>query len=471
MLLFIGFANEGLTVDSQIIPLSGLRIADDIGGTLPPPPAFNVMTKPRGAICNLDCQYCYFLAKENLYPGSGFRMSDEVLETYTRQYIQSQNVPEVNFAWQGGEPTLMGLDFYRKAVSLQGRYRKPGMRIRNSLQTNGTLLDDAWCQFFHDHEFLIGLSLDGPRHMHDAYRVDKGGQPTFERVMRAVNLLKKHRVEFNILTTVHAANAPYPLEVYRFLRDDVGTQFIQFIPIVERDNDTGYQEGESVTRRSVTGRQYGQFLVGIFDEWVRRDVGKVYVQLFDVALGVWYGQRAGLCVFEETCGLGLALEHNGDLYSCDHFVEPRYWLGNIQDVEMNALIGSEKQAGFGLDKRDSLPHYCQECEVRFMCNGGCPKNRILTTPDGEPGLNYLCEGYRTFFNHIDRPMKIMAGLLRIQRPPADIMKVLEDEPSPSPDSGSRTPSRKRRRRSSRRGNQPGFTPNGSQSEPSAGRRG
>ncbi len=454
-------------MDSQIFPLSGLRIAEDIGDELSPPPAFNVMTKPRGAICNLDCQYCYFLAKEDLYPGSGFRMSEDMLETYTRQYIQAQRVPEVNFAWQGGEPTLMGLDFFHKAVALQSKYRKPGMRILNSLQTNGTLLDDAWCQFFHDHEFLIGLSLDGPRRLHDAYRVDKGGRPTFERVMRAVEFLKKHRVEFNILTTVHAANAPYPLEVYHFLRDEVGTQFIQFIPIVERDNDTGYQEGNSVTSRSVTGRLYGQFLIEIFDEWVRRDVGKVYVQLFDVALGVWFGQRAGLCVFDETCGLGLALEHNGDLYSCDHFVEPRHWLGNIQDVEMSELIGSEKQARFGLHKRDSLPRYCQECEVRFICNGGCPKNRILATPEGEPGLNYLCEGYKAFFTHIDRPMKIMAGLLRIERPPADIMKVLADE---SPPAVVAKPARKRHRRSSGRETQSGESLADSQNAPSAGKK-
>jgi uncharacterized protein len=454
-------------VDSKIIPLSGLRIAEDIGGKLPPPPAFHVMTKPRGAICNLDCQYCYFLAKENLYPGSGFRMSEDMLETYTRQYIQAQRAPEVNFAWQGGEPTLMGLDFYRKAVSLQNKHRKSGMRILNSLQTNGTLLDDDWCQFFHDHEFLIGLSLDGPQRLHDAYRVDKGGRPTFERVMRGVEFLKKHQVEFNILTTVHAANAPYPLEVYRFLRDEVGTQFIQFIPIVERDNDTGYQEGNSVTRRSVTGRQYGQFLVEIFDEWVRRDVGQVYVQLFDVALGVWFGQRAGLCVFDETCGLGLALEHNGDLYSCDHFVEPHHWLGNIQDVEMSELIGSEKQARFGLSKRDSLPRYCQECEVRFICNGGCPKNRILATPDGEPGLNYLCEGYKAFFTYIDRPMKIMAGLLRIERPPADIMKVLADG---SPPVEIAKPAPKRHRRSNGRKTQTGVGLDHSQSAPSAGKK-
>lgn len=384
------------------------------------PAAFHVMTKPRGAICNLDCTYCYFLSKERLYPGSGFRMTSALLERYVRQYIEAQRVPEVTFAWQGGEPTLMGLDFYREAVALQEKYRRPGMRILNTLQTNGVLLDDDWCRFFHEHGFLIGLSLDGPRELHDAYRVDRGGQGTFDRVMRGVSLLKKHRVEFNILTTIHAANADHPLEVYRFLRDEVGTRFIQFIPIVERDNDTGFQEGEAITDRSVTARQYGDFLIAIFEEWIRRDVGKVYVQMFDVALAAWAGLPPGLCVFAETCGTALALEHTGDLYACDHYVEPRYLLGNIQEIPLAELVASEPQRQFGLAKRDTLPRYCLECEVRFVCNGGCPKDRVLTTPDGEPGLNYLCAGYRAFFNAIDRPMRYMAAELRAGRAPANV---------------------------------------------------
>ena len=263
------------------------------------PAAFHVMLKPRGAICNLDCKYCYFLSKEDLYPESNFRMSDEALENYTRQYIEAQSVPEVTFAWQGGEPTLMGLDFFRLAVESQEKYRKPGMKINNALQTNGVTLDEEWGQFLHEHDFLIGISIDGPLRLHDFYRVDKGGKPTFDRVMAGVEILKKHKVEFNILTTVHAANADHPLEVYRFFRDEVGAQFFQFIPIVERDNDTGFQEGEKVTERSVTGRQYGDFLVAIFDEWVRRDVGRVFVQIFDVALAAWVGERPGLCIFEE----------------------------------------------------------------------------------------------------------------------------------------------------------------------------
>jgi len=380
------------------------------------------MTKPRGAVCNLDCKYCYFLKKEELYPGVELRMSDDVLESYTRQYIEAQRVPEVTFAWQGGEPTLMGLEFFERAVEFQKKHRKPGMKVINALQTNGTILDDEWCAFFKEHDFLIGLSLDGPRKLHDKYRVDKGGKASFDRVMEGLDFLKKHQVEFNILTTVHAGNVEHPLDVYRFLRDEVGTQFIQFIPIVERKNDSGYQEGFKVTKRSLTGKGYGQFLIAIFDKWLRQDVGRVYVQIFDIALGVWYGQRAGLCIFEETCGLALAMEHNGDLYSCDHYVEPNFFLGNIDQENLMDLVASDEQSQFGSAKRDRLPRYCQECEVRFICNGGCPKNRIRRTPDGEEGLNFLCQGYKTFFNHIDEPMKVMVQLLRTGRPPADVMK-------------------------------------------------
>ncbi len=393
------------------------------------PPAFHIMTKPRGAICNLDCAYCYFLSKELLYPGSRFRMSNDLLEEYIRQYIEAQHVPEVTFAWQGGEPTLMGLDFFRLAVSYQQKYRRPEMRIYNALQTNATRLDDDWCQFFQEQDFLIGVSLDGPQELHDMYRIDKGGNATFDHVMAGIALLKKHKVAFNILTTVHAANAEHPLEVYRFLRDDVGVQFIQFIPIVERDNQTGFQEGDRITPRSVTGEQYGRFLSAIFDEWVRRDVGRIFVQIFDEALTAWMGNRPGLCIFGETCGTALAMEHNGDIYSCDHYVEPKHKLGNMQFIPLAKLVGSEQQRRFGQAKRDTLPHYCLECEVRFICNGGCPKDRTLTTPDGEPGLNYLCAGYKAFFKHIDRPMKMMVQELRAHRPPANIMYYLAQEES------------------------------------------
>jgi uncharacterized protein len=385
----------------------------DTGATAATPSTFHVMVKPRGPICNLNCAYCYYLSKERLYPVSDFRMADEVLEVFTCQYIEAQRVSEVTFGWQGGEPTLMGLDFFRRVVELQEKYRKPGMRIQNALQTNGTLMDGEWCRFFREQGFLIGLSLDGPRKLHDACRLDKGGHPSFDRVMAGLALLKQHGVEFNILATVHAANADCPVEVYRFLRDEAGARFIQFIPIVQR-------EGERVVQRSVKPNQYGDFLIAIFDEWVRRDVGRVFVQIFDTALAAWMGQRPGLCVFEETCGAALVLEHNGDLYVCDHFVEPRYRLGNILETSLVELVGSQQQRRFGLAKRDTLPVTCRECEVRFVCNGGCPKNRLQ-------GVNYLCEGYRAFFTHVDEPMRFMAAELRAGRPPANIMLHLMQE--------------------------------------------
>lgn len=391
------------------------------GNASSPPFAYQVMLKPRGPVCNLSCDYCYYLSKERLYPGSRFRMSDELLEEFVRQYIETQETPEITFAWQGGEPLLMGLDFYRKAVEFQYRYAPQGTRIVNAFQTNGLLLDDEWGTFLHDHGFLVGLSLDGPEEVHDAFRTDRGGEPTWSKVMAGLECLDRHQVECNILTCVHAANMDHPLEVYRFLRDEAGAWFIQFIPVVERDNESGYQEGDSITDRSVTGERYGSFLTSVFDEWVRNDVGEVFVQLFDVALAAWYGMRPPLCIFEETCGRALVMEHNGDLYACDHFVEPRHLLGNIADNPMIDLVRSERQREFGQAKLESLPRYCRECEVRFVCNGGCPKNRVLETPDGEPGLNWLCEGYRAFFRHIDPAMRFMVGELQAGRPPANIM--------------------------------------------------
>jgi uncharacterized protein len=348
-------------------------------------------------------------------------MSDDLLEEYIRQYIDAQRTPEVTFAWQGGEPTLMGLDFFKRAVELQHALKKPGTRITNALQTNGTTLDDEWCAFFHDHGFLIGLSMDGPADLHDAYRVDKGGKPTHQSVMRGLRLLQQHSVEFNILTTVHSANAPHPLKVYRTLRDVVGAKFIQFIPIVERHGEAGRQRGGRLTARSVSARQYGRFLISVFDEWVRHDVGTVYVQLFDVSLAAWTGRSPGLCTFMETCGSALAMEHNGDLYACDHYVEPGHLLGNISEVPMAEMVLSEQQRAFGESKRSTLPPYCTECEVRFICNGGCPKNRTMRTPDGDPGLNHLCKGYKAFFAHIAGPMRFMANELHSRRAPANIM--------------------------------------------------
>jgi uncharacterized protein len=405
------------------------------------PAAYHILAKPTGAACNLNCTYCFFLSKEMLYPGSHFRMSDEVLETYIRQLLESHRVPQVSVSWQGGEPTLMGLEFYRRSIEFVEKYRRPDQTISYTIQTNGTQLDDEWCAFLKKHDFLVGLSVDGPREIHDTYRVDRGGRGSFDRVMRGWERLRAHQVEVNILCTVHAANVRRPLEVYRFFRDELGAQFLQFIPIVERataetlpladqgwgEGDTGQrtlytQEGQMITHRSVKPKQYGNFLIEIFDEWVRHDVGRVYVQLFDASLANWAGTPAGICVYTETCGQALALEHTGDLYACDHFVEPGYLLGNIQDTHMIELAASERQIKFGRDKRDALPRFCRECEVRFACHGGCPRNRFLKTPQGEPGLNYLCAGYKLLYKHINEAMGIMANLLRQNRAPAEIMR-------------------------------------------------
>ena len=391
------------------------------------PPRIHVLSKPTGAICNLDCSYCFFLDKEELYPGSKFRMTDELLETYIRQLIEAHKTPEVTVAWQGGEPTLMGVDFFRKAIAYQEKYRKPGMTFENTLQTNGTLLNDEWCEFFKENNYLIGLSLDGPRELHDANRVDKKGGPTFYRVMRGLRLLQKHGVEYNILTTVNRVNSQHPLEVYRFLRDEVKTTWIQFIPVVERINEDGktlYQQGTTVSENSVLPEQFGNFLTTIFDEWVRKDVGKIFVQTFEAAVRSWLNMPTGMCFFSPTCGSGVALEHNGDLYSCDHFVEPDYLLGNIQEHSMAELVGRDRQFKFGQDKLNTLPKYCRECEVRFACHGECPKHRFIHTPDGEPGLNYLCAGYKQFFTHIDEPLKIMVDLFNKGRAAEEVMQKL-----------------------------------------------
>jgi len=404
------------------------------------PPRIHVLAKPTGAACNLACAYCFFLDKELLYPGSHFRMSDEVLETYIRQLIEAQRSSQVTVAWQGGEPTLMGLEFFRRAIGFQNKYRRPGMRriqdmrFENTMQTNGTLLDDEWCEFFKENDYLIGISIDGPRHLHDTYRLDKGGGPTFDRVMRGLRLLQKHGVEYNILVAVNRTNADYPLEVYRFLRDEAKTTWIQFIPVVERIDEQGrtfLQQGTRLSERSVQPGQLGRFLIQIFDEWVRHDVGRMYVQTFEAAVRNWLRlPSSGMCVFEETCGLGLALEHNGDLYSCDHFVEPDYLLGNIQETPMVEMVASEKQRKFGRDKRDTLPRTCRECDVLFACHGECPKNRFRSTPSGESGLNYLCAGWKAFFHRIDQPLQMMAVLLRTGRAASEIMTIMagkEDE--------------------------------------------
>jgi uncharacterized protein len=402
-------------------------------------PAYHVMTKPIGPICNLDCKYCFYLEKESLYPKTeSFRMSDSVLEKYIQEYIESQQVPEVSFAWQGGEPTLMGLAFFEKVVQLQAKY-SGGKKIFNALQTNGTLLDDAWCSFFKKNQFLIGISIDGPREVHDFYRVDKKDGPTFDSVMNGILLLKKHQVEFNTLTVVNKINSQKPLEVYRFLKE-IGSGFIQFIPLVERNADKNAKEeglwlaspphpestedSNRVTSWSVQAKQYGEFLVQIFDEWVRCDVGKVFVQMFDVALGNWMGRGGGLCLFSERCGGALAMEHNGDLYSCDHYVYPKYKLGNIMNQSLGSLVNSDVQSEFGNAKADTLPKYCRECEVRPLCHGECPKHRFIETPDGESGLNYLCSGYKKFFKHVSPYLKTMSNLIHAHRAPAEIMAMI-----------------------------------------------
>lgn len=380
------------------------------------PSAFEVMAKPTGAICNLDCEYCFFLSKESLYPGAEWRMSDELMETYISQLLESQRGDRVTIVWQGGEPTMMGLPFYRRMMELVEQYRPPHMHIEHAMQTNGTLLDDAWCEFLKQHNVLVGLSVDGPAHLHDRYRVDKGGKPTHARVVAGYELLRRHEVDVNLLCTVNSANSEHPLEVYRYFRDVLQADFLQFIPIVER-------EGDGVSMRSVRPAAWGSFLNTIFDEWVTRDVGKVFVQSFDVALGMWLGMPASLCVFAETCGNGLALMHNGDLYSCDHFVDPEHRLGNIGERHMLELVALPQQRQFGLDKRDGLTRKCRDCTVLFACRGECPKNRFTSNELGEDAHNYLCDGYYAFFTHIDGPMRAMATLLRQGRPAEEIMSL------------------------------------------------
>jgi len=397
--------------------------------------AFHVMTKPIGPVCNLDCTYCFYLEKEKLYPGTkDWAMPDEVLERYVREYIAAQPGEEAHFAWQGGEPTLLGVEFFRKVVALEQKHAG-GKTIHNALQTNGTLIDDAWGEFLAKERFLVGISIDGPREMHDHYRVDKGNAPTFDRVMRGLAKLKGHGVEYNTLTVVNRYNAQFPEEVYAFLKE-IGSGFMQFIPVVERAAAEPGRDGlvliepaidsagAKVTEWSVEPLQYGRFLARIFDEWVVKDVGKYYVQQFDVSLESWLGLEQSLCVFRRTCGSAMAMEHGGDLYSCDHFVYPEHKLGNVMETKLAEMAGSAQQRKFGRDKNDTLPRMCRTCDVRFACNGECPKHRFARTPDGEAGLNYLCAGYKHFFHHIDPYMRFMAAELQAGRPPANIMRLV-----------------------------------------------
>ncbi|MGS0685598.1 anaerobic sulfatase maturase [Nakamurella sp. GG22] len=418
------------------------------GMLLPPgaPRAFHLLAKPTGAVCNLDCTYCFFLSKEMLYPGSRFRMADDLLEIYLRQLIEAHaHSAEVVVGWQGGEPTMMGLDFFRRSVELAETMRLPGQRLVYTIQTNGTLIDDDWAAFFAENGFLVGLSIDGPREIHDTYRVNKAGRGSFDKVMAGLAALQRHGVEWNALTTVHSANQRAGREIYRFLTDQCEARYLQFIPIVERTTrallpitDVGWgdgvrdrplyvQDGDLVTDRSIAPDGFSRFMIDVFEEWKRRDIGTVYVQMFDVALANWYGETPSLCVHSETCGLAVTLEHTGDLYSCDHFVEPQYKLGNIREHRLIDLIVLPQQQAFGRDKRESLPQYCLDCDVRFACHGGCPKDRFTTTPDGRSGLNYLCPSYRGFFTHIRPAMADMTALLRAGGAPASLMSIYTAE--------------------------------------------
>jgi uncharacterized protein len=403
------------------------------------PPGFHLLAKPSGSTCNIDCTYCFFLSKEALYPNEKSRMAAATLEEYIRQLLESHRTPDVTVAWQGGEPTLMRREFFERAVEVVEKYRRPGQTVLHTFQTNGILLDDDWCAFFKKHGFLVGLSVDGPREIHDTYRVDRRDHGTFERVMDGWRLLRKHQVDFNILCTVNAANQYHGRTVYRFLRDELGAKWVQFIPIIERASEEtlaianqGWsdqpgrkrllytQTGNLVTERSVGGEQYGRFLIDVFEEWVRHDIATVFVQLFDVTLEAFFGRHM-LCIHAPTCGLGPALEHNGDLYSCDHFVEPKFLLGNIHQTHMVELIASPAQRKFGQDKHDSLTAQCRDCKVRHLCNGGCPKDRFALSRDGESGQNYLCAGLELFFMHTGPAFTAMAQLLQQDLPPSDVM--------------------------------------------------
>ena len=373
---------------------------------------FQVFVKPIGSICNLDCHYCYYLKKEHLYPeGESFRMPDDILEAYIAQHIDASPETVIRFSWHGGEPTVLGLDYFRRIVELQRKHKSPNQRIVNGIQTNGTLLDEEWCLFLAKMSFAVGLSLDGPPEMHDQHRVTKDGKPTHEQTMRGYKLLQEHGVYTEVLCVVNAHNVRFPLQVYRFFKQ-INAQYITFLPMVEPQPDA---KG-GVCHISVPAEAWGTFLCTIFDEWRDRDIGKVKVQIFEEATRTAFNQEHSLCIFRPTCGDIPVIEHNGDFYSCDHYVDVQHRLGNIEDTPLVELLESPAQREFGRAKLETLPRYCLECEVRAMCNGGCPKNRFINTQDGEPGLNYLCEGYRRFFNHCRPFVSEVAALWRRQNP-------------------------------------------------------
>ena len=393
-----------------------------------------VMLKPAGAHCNLACKYCYYLEKNNLYQNSHRHlMTDEMLEQFTREYIEAQTMPQVLFTWHGGEPLMRSIDFYKKALALQKKYAH-GKQIDNVIQTNGTLLTDEWCEFFAQNHWLVGISIDGPQEYHDHYRVTPAGKPSWEKVMQGIQLLKKHRVEWNAMAVVNAYNAEHPLEFYHFFRDN-GCQYLQFTPIVERL--TEHEDGRTLasladdreiplTDASVTPQQWGNFLCTIFDDWVRHDVGKTFVEIFDCTLANWMGVLPGICAYSKECGHAGVMEHNGDVYSCDHFVFPEYKLGNIREQSLIDMLYGEKQQVFSRLKHTSLPRQCKECDMEFACHGECPKNRLEKDKYGEPGLNYLCQGYYQYYTHVAPYMDFMKRELLAQRPPANIMNVLKN---------------------------------------------
>ena len=393
-----------------------------------------VMLKPAGAHCNLACKYCYYLEKNNLYQNSHRHlMTDEMLEQFTREYIEAQTMPQVLFTWHGGEPLMRSIDFYKKALELQKKYAH-GKQIDNVIQTNGTLLTDEWCEFFAKNHWLVGISIDGPQEYHDHYRVTPAGKPSWEKVMQGIQLLKKHHVEWNAMAVVNAYNAEHPLEFYHFFRDN-GCQYLQFTPIVERL--TEHEDGRTLASladdreipladASVTPAQWGNFLCTIFDDWVRHDVGKTFVEIFDCTLANWMGVLPGICAYSKECGHAGVMEHNGDVYSCDHFVFPEYKLGNIREQSLIDMLYGEKQQAFSRLKHTSLPRQCKECDMEFACHGECPKNRFEKDKYGEPGLNYLCQGYYQYYSHVAPYMDFMKRELLAQRPPANIMNVLKN---------------------------------------------
>ena len=391
-----------------------------------------VMLKPAGAHCNLACKYCYYLEKDKLYPtAQRHLMSDEMLEQFTREYIEAQTMNQVLFTWHGGEPLLRSIDFYRKALSLQQKYAG-GRRIDNVIQTNGTLLTDEWCEFFAQNHWLVGISIDGPQPYHDHYRLTAAGKPSWKKVMQGIKLLKKHGVEWNAMAVVNTYNANHPLEFYRFFKEN-GCQFLQFTPIVERL--TRHEDGRtlasladkdeiSLSEASVAPEQWGYFLCAIFDEWVRKDVGKIFVEIFDCTLANWMGISPGICAYSKECGHAGVMEHNGDVYSCDHFVFPEYKLGNIRDHSLIDMLYGEQQQEFSRLKHSSLPRQCKECDMEFACHGECPKNRFMKDKYGDSGLNYLCPGYYHYYQHVAPYMDYMKQELMAQRPPSNIMKVV-----------------------------------------------